>query len=127
MRPELQLRAGRMFESGKQELVVGAGAASQFEGLGIGDSLRLQDGDWKVVGIFAGGNGARESEVVADVLTVMSAYKLNAYNSLSVTLRSPREIAAFTDAVRASSKSLLAARGEPEYLATASEPVNRVL
>jgi putative ABC transport system permease protein len=116
-----------MFESGKQELVVGAGAVSQFDGLGIGDNLRLQDGDWKVVGIFAGGNGARESEVVADALTVMSAYKLNYYNSLNVTLRSPRELGAFNQAVRSNSKALLAARGEPEYLATASEPVNRVL
>jgi putative ABC transport system permease protein len=127
MRPELKLRSGRMFESGKQELVVGAGAVSQFDGLGIGESLRLQDGDWKVVGIFAGGNGARESEVVADALTVMSAYKLNSFNSLSVTLRSPRELAAFNDAVELSSKSILVARGEREYLATASESVNRVL
>jgi putative ABC transport system permease protein len=127
MRPELKLRSGRMFESGKQELVVGAGAVSQFDGLGIGENIRLQDGDWKVVGIFAGGNGARESEVVADALTVMSAYKLNSFNSLSVTLRAPRELAAFNSAVRLESKSILAARGEPEYLATASESTNRIL
>jgi putative ABC transport system permease protein len=127
MRPELKLRSGRMFETGKQELVVGAGAVSQFDGLDIGENLRLQDGDWKVVGIFAGGNGARESEVVADALTVMSAYKLNSYNSLSVMLRAPREFAAFKDAVGVSSRSLLLARSEPEYLQTASESVNRVL
>jgi putative ABC transport system permease protein len=127
MRPELKLRSGRMFETGKQELLVGAGAAAQFDGLNVGENLRLQDGDWKVVGIFSGGNGARESEVVADALTVMSAYKLNAFNSLSVTLRSPRDLAAFKDAVGSSSKSLLVARGEPEYLAIASEQVNRVL
>ena len=127
MRPELKLRSGRMFESGKQELVVGAGAVSQFDGLRIGDNLRLQDGDWKVVGTFAGGNGARESEVVADALTVMSAYKLDSFNSLSVVLRSPRELAAFSKTVGLDSKSMLAARGEPEYLATASEHVNRVL
>ena len=127
MRPELKLRSGRMFESGKQELVVGIGAVSQFDGLDIGENLRLQDGDWKVVGIFAGGNGARESEVVADALTVMSAYKLNSFNSLTVALRSPRELASFKDAVQLHSKSLLMARSEPEYLATASESVNRIL
>jgi putative ABC transport system permease protein len=127
MRPELKLRSGRMFESGKQELVVGAGAVSQFDGLDLGENLRLQDGDWKVVGIFAGGNGARESEVVADALTVMSAYKLNSFHSLSVTLRSPGELGAFKDTVQRDSKSILVARGEPEYLQTASEPVNRIL
>jgi putative ABC transport system permease protein len=127
MRPELKLRSGRMFESGKQELVVGTGAVSQFDGLAIGDDLRLQDGDWKVVGTFGGGNGARDSEVVADALTVMSAYKLNLFNSLTVALRSPREIAAFNDAVELNSKSILVARSEPEYLETASASVNRML
>ena len=127
MRPELELRSGRMFESGKQELIVGTGAVSQFDGLQIGENLRLQDGDWKVVGTFAGSHGARESEVVADALTVMSAYKLNSFNSLTVVLRSPRELAAFSRTVEQNSKSLLRARSEPEYLATASESVNRML
>jgi putative ABC transport system permease protein len=127
MRPELELRSGRIFESGKQELIVGAGAVSQFDGLEIGENLRLQDGDWKVVGTFAGGNGARESEVVADARTVMSAYKLDSFNSLSVTLRSPRELTALRKTVDQGSKSMLLARGEPEYLATASESVNRML
>jgi putative ABC transport system permease protein len=127
MRPELTLRSGRMFESGKQELIVGAGAVSQFDGLALGENIRLQDGDWKVVGTFAGGNGARESEVVADALMVMSAYKLDAFNSLTVALRSPREFAAFKDAVQLGARSILGARSEPEYLATAAESVNRML
>ena len=127
MRPELELRSGRMFESGKQELIVGVGAVSQFDGLEIGESVRLQDGDWTVVGTFAGGNGARESEVVADALTVMSAYKFDAFHSLTVALRSPHELAAFNDTVGLNSKSILVARSEPEYLETASEPINRIL
>jgi putative ABC transport system permease protein len=127
MRPELKVRSGRMFESGKQEVMVGTGAVSQFDGLEIGENIRLQDGDWKIVGTFAGGNGARDSEVIADALTVMSAYKLNSFNSMTVALRSPRGLAAFRKAVDQSSKSMLLARGEPEYLAMASEPVNRVL
>ena len=48
MRPELKLRSGRMFESGKQELVVGAGAVSQFDGLDVGENLdsRMAIGRW---------------------------------------------------------------------------------
>lgn len=41
-----------------------------------------------MVGIFAGGNGSRESEVIADVHTVMSGYKLETFNSVSVLLES---------------------------------------
>src|SRR6185312_987359 len=83
MRPELKLVAGRMLRPGNQELLVGAAARSQFEGLEIGDQVRLQDGDWKVVGVFAGPPGARgvrESELLADARTVMSAYKLDSFN-----------------------------------------------
>jgi len=57
----------------------------------------------------------------------MSAYKLNSFNSLTVTLRSPRELAEFKGIVGASSRSLFVARSEPEYLETASESVNRIL
>lgn len=127
LRPELRLRSGRMFEPGKQELIVGVGALSQFEGLQLGENVRLQDGDWKVVGTFAGGHGARESEVVADVLTVMSAYKFDSYHSLTVALRAPRELAAFQDTVAQDSRSILAARAEPEYLEQASGSLNRML
>jgi len=127
LRPELKLQSGRMFVPGKQEVIVGAGALSQFDGLKVGDNLRLQDGDWTVVGTFAGGNGARESEVVADALTVMAAYKANGFQSLTVALRSPAELAAFKSEVGRDSKLLLLAYGEPEYLATASESVNRLL
>jgi putative ABC transport system permease protein len=127
MRPELKLVSGRMFEPGKQELVAGAAASSQFDRLEVGQSIRLQDGDWTVVGTFAGGNGARESELISDAQTVMSAYKLNAFNSLTLGLDSADSFATFNDAVVRDSKSLLGARTEPEYLATASESVNRML
>ncbi len=127
MRPELKLESGRMFEPGKQELVAGAGVVSQFDGVNLGDHLRLQDGDWTIVGTFAGGQGVRESEVIADALTVMSAYKLNSFHSLSATLRAPGEIGAFKTEVQRASKSLLRAPGEPEYLETASAGINRML
>jgi len=60
MRPELKLVSGRMFKPGKQELIAGIAAGSQFEGLEVGKSIRLSDGDWTVVGTFAGDNGAHE-------------------------------------------------------------------
>src|SRR6185312_8857476 len=87
MRPELKLVAGRMFTPGNQELMVGAAARSQFEGLEIGDQVRLQDGDWKVVGVFAGAPGARgsrESELIADARTVMSAHTLHSFHPMTV-------------------------------------------
>lgn len=127
MRPELKLVAGRMYNPGTQELVVGAAALAQFEGLAIGDRIRLQDGDWTVVGTYAGGNGSRESEVISDVQTVMSAYKLNAFNTLTVLLSDPASFASFRQFVVRETKSTIDAHTEPEYLASASTWVNRML
>ncbi|HXY96188.1 MAG TPA: ABC transporter permease [Steroidobacteraceae bacterium] len=127
MRPELRLVSGRMFRPGNQELLAGASASAQFAGLDIGKQVRLQDGDWTVVGIFAGANGARESELVADALTVMSAYKLDAFSTMGVMLESPGAIASLRDALARDPTLQVDVRGEPEYLATASDGVNRML
>lgn len=127
VRPELGLVSGRMFDTGKQELLAGASAGAQFAGLGIGNRVRLQDGDWTVVGTFAGGNGSRESELVADAQTVMSAYKLEAFNSITLALESPRALATVKQAVAGDPTLLVDVRAEPEYLATASGGVSRML
>jgi putative ABC transport system permease protein len=127
IRPELKLVSGRLFHAGKQELLVGASAHGQFAGLEIGNQVRLQDGDWTVVGTFAGGNGSRESEVIADAQTVMSAYKLEAVNSVSVLLDSERSFSRFKEALAEDPTLSVDVRTEPEYLATASSTVNRML
>lgn len=127
LRPELKVVSGRMFRRGTQELLVGASAAAQFAGLEIGSQVRLQEGDWTVVGIFAGGNGSRESEVIADAQTVMSAYKMNAVNSIIVALESPESFEMFRQVLESDRRLLVDALREPEYLATASKDVNRRL
>jgi putative ABC transport system permease protein len=127
MRPELKLVAGRMFRPGTQQLLVGVAARSQFEGLEVGDRVRLQDGDWMVVGTFAGGNGARESELIADAQTVMSAYKLDSFNSVTVGLDSVGALATLSDALARDARLFIAVYSEPKYLANASGSVNRML
>jgi putative ABC transport system permease protein len=127
LRPELKLVSGRLFRAGNQELLVGASANAQFAGLEIGSQVRLQDGDWTVVGTFAGGNGARESEVIADAQTVMSVYKLDSFNSVSLLRESGDSLAILNSALAQDASLLLDVRTEPEYLATASGSTNRML
>jgi putative ABC transport system permease protein len=127
IRSELKLIAGRMLHPGTQELLVGDAARQQFAGLEIGNQLRLQGGDWTVVGIFAGGNGSRESEVIADAQTAMSAYKLDSVNSVTVLLDSPDSAMKVKEALDAQATLSLQVRLEPEYLATAAGTVNRML
>jgi len=116
-----------MFRPGTQELLVGAAARSQFEGLEIGDRVRLQNGDWTVVGVFAGGSGARASELLADAQTVMSVYKLDSYNSVAVTLESAAAQPEFNGALARDARLFVSVRSEPEYLASESSDVSRLL
>jgi putative ABC transport system permease protein len=127
MRPELKLVSGRMFHPGNQELLVGASARAQFAGLDIGNEVRLQDGDWRVVGTFAGGNGSRESELVADAQTVMSAYKLDGFNSMTAMIESVNAGTSLKEVLLRDPTLLVDVHTEPEYLATVSGGVNRML
>ncbi len=127
LRPELKLVSGRMLRPGTQELLAGEAAHRQFAGLDIGDQLRLQGGDWTVVGTFAGGHGSRESELIADAKTVMSAYKLDSANTVSVWLASPTSLPTLAAALAAQATLTVAVRSEPEYLAAASNSTNRML
>ncbi|MGH8444786.1 MAG: ABC transporter permease, partial [Solimonas sp.] len=79
LRPELKLIEGRMFEPAVRELIVGAAAAKQFKGLTLGGRLNFRESDWTVVGIFSTGGDAHESELIADIDTVQSAFRRNMY------------------------------------------------
>ena len=71
--------------------------------------------------------GVRESELLADARTVMSAYKLDSFNSMTVQLDSAAALPAFEKALAGDARLFVSSRGEPEYLASASGSVNRML
>lgn len=127
LRPELKLVSGRMFNSGVHELIVGAAAHAQFAGLDVGNRLRLPEGDWTVVGVFSGGDSVRESEVLADAETVMSAYKLDRYNAATVLLAGIDALTTFQDALSHEPSMKVDVLREREYLEMSSRSINRLL
>src|SRR3989475_9021422 len=62
VREKFKLLQGRRFERGKNEVVVGNGAAQEFAGLDVGNKFRVGRNEWEVVGIFSAGGGTAESE-----------------------------------------------------------------
>jgi putative ABC transport system permease protein len=75
LRPELHVVAGRRFESGKDEILVGVRAAQQYAGLELGDTVEARGTRWTVVGHFAAGGGAVESEIWLDLPIAQAAYR----------------------------------------------------
>jgi putative ABC transport system permease protein len=88
MRPEVKLVAGRIFRPGLRELIVGDGAFRQFQGLDVGDTLRIRGETWTIVGRFRSGD-AHDSEIWTDVETAQSAFRRTGVSSVIVKLTSP--------------------------------------
>jgi putative ABC transport system permease protein len=74
LRTGMQLVAGRMFQSGRYELIVGHASQQQFSGLQLGRTLHLADADWRIVGVFTATGTGVESEVWGDLGALQSAY-----------------------------------------------------
>lgn len=94
LRPDLRIVAGRMFRSGRQELIVGTAAARAYH-LHLGDKITLPGGNWPIVGEFADGGSILEGQLVGDVLTLASAAHMSGFGSVLVRLTRPDAFNAF--------------------------------
>lgn len=112
---------GRDLESGRNEVIVGAGAARAFAGLDIGRSIRVGQNEWKVVGIFTGGGGASESEVWADAAVLQPAYqRSDSFQSVYARLATPDSFTDFKDALTADPRLKVKVVRQRAYLAEQS-------
>ena len=117
VRPEVRLVEGRRFQPGLRELIVGRAAQAQFPALVPGASVTLADATWAIVGTFEAGGAAFESEAWGDVESVMAAFDLTQYSSLTALLESPAAFALFRDAIAAQPRLKHTALREPDYYA----------
>ena len=95
VRPNVKVVAGRKFKPGMHELMVGQGAQREFDGLQVGQQIKLGNQSWTVVGAFASGD-ALDSELWADASVVADVYRRGgSRNSVTVKLTSPQAFDAF--------------------------------
>ena len=114
LRPQLRIVEGRKFQTGLRELVVGRGVTRQFEGAGLGQTLRMRGSDWTVVGVFETGD-ATESELWADVEVAQSTFNRQGYSSVRVQLADKDAIKAYKDALTADPRLNVDVQSEQEY------------
>jgi putative ABC transport system permease protein len=99
VRGNIQIVDGRKFETGKNEIIVGTGAARAFAGLDLGQEIEIGANRWQVVGIFSGGGGSAESEIWCDADVLMPAYHRDGFQSVYARLSSPAAFTEFKDAL----------------------------
>ena len=97
LRRGVNVTQGRMFNSGTNEIVVGAGLLREFSGFEFGQSIRLRGSDWQVVGVFEAPGTVFESELWADIAVTQSLFnRPNVYQTMRIQLTSAAAMDAFT-------------------------------
>ena len=102
VRSNVRMADGRMFETGKNEIVVGRAAQREFVGLETGSTIRFGQTDWQIVGSFEAAGSVFESELWTDVRVLQSAYRRgNSFQSVRVRLQDEASLEALEAALEA--------------------------
>ncbi len=100
LRDNFRITEGRMFVPGTFEVIVGAGAAAEFQGMVVGNTVRWGTTDWTIVGKFEDQGSVSESEVWTDATVLQGAYNRgNSYQSVRAKLTSVDALTALKDSL----------------------------
>jgi len=128
VRDHVKIVQGRMFEWGKDEVIVGSGAMQEFAGLEVGSKIKVGRYEWPVVGIFSAGGGVAESEVWSDAKVLQAAYNRgDSFQSVYAKLNSPAAFQAFKDALTSNPQLNVKVARQSEYYAEQSQKVTLLI
>jgi putative ABC transport system permease protein len=121
VRGDVRFLEGRTFEQGRNQVIVGAGAARAFAGLDVGRKIRVGLNDWEVVGIFTTSSGAAESEIWTDAAVLQPAYNRGeSFQSVMVKLSSPDSFPQLTNALTTNPQLKVKVVKQAEFLSEQS-------
>jgi putative ABC transport system permease protein len=93
LRRGVVMTAGRMFNPGSNEIIVGRALGKEFEGFELDQTVTFNNTRWTVVGIFAADGSVFESEIWADLPVLQSLFKrAGAVQTVRARLTSPAAI-----------------------------------
>lgn len=128
VRENLQMTEGRMFAWGKNEVIVGQGAAREFADLTVGSQIEVGRYDWEVVGVFSADGAVAESEIWTDATVLQDAYQRgDSFQSVRVRLNSPGSFEAFKDALTTDPRLSVQVQRQTEYYAEQASAVDRLI
>lgn len=122
VRGNIKILEGRRFESGKNEIIVGVGAAREFAGLKLGGEIKVGQNVWAVVGIFSSGGGIADSEIWTDAAVLQPAYNRGTtFQAVYARLTSPGAFEEFKDALTKNPELKVAVQPLTKFYASQSE------
>lgn len=117
-----------MLEPGRAEMITGRNAASQFQNMQVGETLKVRDSEWRVVGMFTTGGDANESEAWVDAPVAQAAFRRgNSYQSVRVVLQDAPALDGFAAALEDDPRLSVTVERESEYYAKQSTATATVI
>jgi len=128
LRQGFEITAGRMFTPGTFEVIVGRGAAAEFAGLEVGQTLLAGTTALSVVGQFRDRGSIAESEVWTDAPVLQGVYNRGtSYQSVRARLTSPQAFQAFKDALTSDPRLNVRVFTERQYYEEQSETMTAII
>ncbi|MBT8093156.1 MAG: ABC transporter permease [Gammaproteobacteria bacterium] len=128
VRRNVRLVEGRMFEEGKNEIIVGRSAQQEFAGLDTNSTIRFGQSEWSIVGMFEAGGSVTESELWTDVRILQGAYRRgNSFQSIRVRLQDEGSLEALKTALEEDPRIDPDVLTEKEYYSSQAAPLSRFI
>ncbi len=128
VRKDVAVTEGRMFEPGKNEIIVGRSAQQEFAGLDTGSRIRFGQTEWDIVGTFEAGGSVSESELWTDVRVLQGAYRRgNSFQSVRVKLQSEDSLNELEAALEEDPRISPDVMTEKEYYSGQAEPMSQFI
>jgi len=128
VRKDMAVTEGRMFEPGRNEIIVGRSAQQEFAGLDTGSRIRFGQTEWDIVGTFEAGGSVSESELWTDVRVLQGAYRRgNSFQSVRVKLQSEDSLSELKAALEEDPRINPDVMTEKEYYSGQAEPTSQFI
>jgi putative ABC transport system permease protein len=128
VRGGIKVTEGRSFTPGLDEVIVGRKLTTRIEAVRIGDTVKYQQKQFRIVGVFESVGAAFESEIWGDFDTFSAIFQRGSgSNSLVVRMKDPQAIPALDRWIRSQPQMQLQAVSERKYYEDQAGPLAKIL
>lgn len=128
LRDRVDVVAGRMFEAGTNEILVGQGVIDQFSGFDLGQEVTFGKTRWSVVGVFSTGGSAFESELWADARMVQDLFNRgNSFQTMRIRLAEPGNVEGIAEMIENDPRLILDVDTESDYFSSQGEALQGIV
>lgn len=128
MRKQFVLAEGRMFDLGKNELIAGRSVAKDFAGFEVGNTIKLGQATWTVVGVFEAGGSVYESELWADAVMIQTQFQRgNSFQTFRFALEKPGDVSAIQAFIEDNPRLNLDVQTELSYFQSQAKELSNII